>query len=341
MPLSVFEPRTMMGVLNLIKPKSSFLLDTFFGSTKTHDTRSIEVDIIKGRRRLAPFVSPMAQGVPVDRQGAVQHTITMPYLKPKIATEAAQLLTQRTPGQTVYQSSPAKRGRAILAKDLVTLRDMVDRREEAMAAEALSLGKVTVLGEGVDQVVDYLRPASHQVINTATANAWDAAGVDILTQLRGHARTIAQSSGTPANICVMGSSAADALIVYLEGKSTALSLAPLEVGQIKPDALGTGATYLGRLQGIDFYEYNEWAEDVNGVEQPLLAPNRVIFGSRKTDGMRHYGAIQDLKAGNNWAVPYFIKSWEEEDPSVRWLMAQSAPLPVLHRIESVISLAAL
>ncbi len=341
MPMNAFTPRTLIGALNQIKPKSTFLRDTFFPKIKTHDTRAVEIDIIKGRRRLAPFVSPRAQGTPVDRVAAEARTISMPYIKLKIPTEAGQLLDARQPGKTVYEGTPADRGKALLAQDLVTLRDMVIRREEAMAAQALVDGRVTITGEGVDAVVDYLRPASHNVVNTGTANAWDAANVDILAQLRGFARLVARTAGVPANVCVMGPAASDAFIAWLSAHSLGLSQAPVETGQIRLDQIGTGATYLGRIHGIDFYEYNEWAEDATGADQPLFAPNRVVFGSRQTDGIRHYGAIEDLKAGVNWAVPYFVKSWEEEDPSVRWLMIQSAPLPALHRVESIVSIAAL
>ncbi|MDX8384668.1 MAG: major capsid protein [Ghiorsea sp.] len=334
-----FQPKTMIGVLNQIKPTSTFLKDTFFKGKKTHATRSIELDIIKGRRRLAPFVSPHMEGVLVDRNAAASHTITMPYIKQKMVTEAGMLINQRTAGQTIYEGTPQKRGQALLAGDLVTLRDMVTRREEAMAAEALVFGKVTVLGEGVDQVVNFLRPATHQLVNTATANAWDAAGIDIPAQLRNHARTIAQTSGQTATVCVMGNGAATAFL----NNAKVLALLDnrrLDSGQIKVESIGAGASYLGYFQGIDFYEYNEWAEDANGVEQPLVAANQVVFGSPSKDNTMHYGAIQDLKAGN-WAVPYFAKSWEEEDPSMRFLMVQSAPLPAIHHIESVMSITAL
>jgi len=342
MPLGIFEPRRLIGLMNQTKPKSSFLLDTFFKNRRSHDTRSVEIDIIKGRRRLAPFVSPLSKGVLVNREGATTRTVTMPYIKPYIATRAGQALDQKGAGRTVYQQTPQQRINAILAKDIVLLRDMVDRREEAMAADALVNGSVTAVGEGIDVKVDFLRPASHHVINTGTANAWDAAGVDILQQLRTHARTIAKSSGLNPNVCVMGSAAADALIKFVEAQPSArLNSTKLESGQITLNGLQHGATYLGNIQGVDFYEYNEWAEDVAGVEQPLLAPAQVIFGSTEGESMVHYGAIEDLAVGSNWATPYFVKSYVEENPSARFLLAQSAPLPALHRIESIMSITAL
>jgi len=342
MPLGIFEPRRLIGLMNQTRPRSSFLQDMFFSKRMTHDTRSIEVDIIKGRRRLAPFVSPMDKGVVVNRQGAITRTVTMPYIKVVIPTEAGQALAQKAAGTTVYQTTPQQRMNQILAKDTLMLRDMVARREESMCADALVNGKVTAIGEGIDAVVDFLRPASHRVVNTATANAWDAAGVDIFQQLRTHARTISRTSGFNPNVCVMGSAAADAFLKFVTAQpSTRLNSTKLENGQIKLSGLQSGATYLGNVEGVDFYEYNEWAENAAGVEQPLLAPAQVIFGSTQGESIMHFGVIEDLAVGRNWASEYFVKSYVEDNPSVRFLLAQSSPLPALHRIESVMSITAL
>ena len=49
--------------------------------------------------------------------------------------------------------------------------------------------------------------------------------------------------------------------------------------------------------------------------------------------MRAYGAIRDEDAGFQ-ALPYFAKSWAEQDPSVRYLLMQSAPLTVPYRINA-------
>jgi hypothetical protein len=37
------------------------------------------------------------------------------------------------------------------------------------------------------------------------------------------------------------------------------------------------------------------------------------------------------------AVPYWSKSWVTQDPSIRWLLMQSAPLLVPYRIDASLS----
>jgi hypothetical protein len=44
-------------------------------------------------------------------------------------------------------------------------------------------------------------------------------------------------------------------------------------------------------------------------------------------GVRAFGAILDSKAGLQ-ALPIFAKMWDQEDPSVTFVMSQSAPLMV-------------
>lgn len=67
------------------------------------------------------------------------------------------------------------------------------------------------------------------------------------------------------------------------------------------------------------------------TDSKLLPAKTVIMGAKDgLEGTRCYGAIHDEKA--NWtAHRYFTKSWVEEDPSVRWLLLQSAPLVVPYR----------
>jgi len=59
----------------------------------------------------------------------------------------------------------------------------------------------------------------------------------------------------------------------------------------------------------------------------------VLVISPELDGVRCFGAIKDEEAGFQ-ALPYFPKSWLEKDPAVRYLLMQSAPLPVPYRVNA-------
>ncbi|WP_412059071.1 major capsid protein [Bartonella sp. DGB2] len=77
--------------------------------------------------------------------------------------------------------------------------------------------------------------------------------------------------------------------------------------------------------------YNDRYVDENDQLQKILPDYTVIVASRtQLEGARCYGAISDEKASYQ-AQRYFVKSWAEEDPAVRWLLLQSAPLIVPYR----------
>ena len=69
------------------------------------------------------------------------------------------------------------------------------------------------------------------------------------------------------------------------------------------------------------------------VSTKFLPDHTVIITSPDLEGTRAYGAIRDEEAGFQ-AVPYFSKSWVEKDPAVRYLLLQSAPLPVPYRVNA-------
>ena len=66
---------------------------------------------------------------------------------------------------------------------------------------------------------------------------------------------------------------------------------------------------------------------------PYLPARTVLVLGADVEGTRAYGAIKDEAAGFQ-AMPYFAKSWVEQDPAVRYLMLQSAPLTVPYRVNA-------
>jgi hypothetical protein len=83
------------------------------------------------------------------------------------------------------------------------------------------------------------------------------------------------------------------------------------------------------------YTYSGWAIDpVTGVEVAHLPAGTVIgcAGQNFVEGVRHHGAILDVDCLQ--AMAYFTKSWTEEDPSMRYMLMQSAPLLVPYRVNA-------
>jgi hypothetical protein len=338
MAIDIFNVRTMLRQIEQMKPARNFLRDMFFRETQIHDTDTLDIDVIKGKRRLAPYVSPKMEGKRVERIGWTTNSVKPPYVKMKMETNAETLLNRQA-GNTVYSENltPLARAGFQLGEDLRELNDLVDRREEFQCAEALNAGTVTVSGDGLGYTVDFLMESSHK-ITLAGANVWSDNNSDPLKNLRTWRRLIIQDSGISPDVVILASDVVD---VFLEHPKIAATLDNRRVdrGIIQPETLPNGATYLGYIfeVGCDIYSYDEWYIDpADDTEKPMVPANKVWMASTRARTTRHYGLIQDQEHGD-FAVSRLPKSWVVPDPSVRWIMLQSAPLMALHQSDAFIS----
>ncbi len=335
MSIDIFSTRTMLAAIEQIVTARTFLLNTFFPGFQQFESKSVDIDIIKGKRRLAPFVSPVVAGKVMDKRGMTTRSYTPPYVKPKFATGAQEILN-RAPGEIVYVGgqSALERASTKLGEELAELDDTITRREEWMAAQSLVSGSVNVVGDGINDVINFGRAADHTVTLTGAALWTDAAGTP-LKNLRTWRRKIIQDSGVSPDVAVFGASAIDAFLTNAEVVA-ALDTRRVDLGMIDPQLLPEGVTYYGYIKdvGLDIYGYDEWYVDDAGAEQPMMPVDKVVIGSSKSRNAKLYGMIQDLDAGAGFAVPRFPKSWTKKDPSVRFVMLQSAPLVALLQPDS-------
>lgn len=329
--MDLFATRTMLAAVEQMKRARRFLSTLYFGASPVNSpTQYVDIDIIKGHRKMAPFVRPNRPGAVVDRSGAVMRSYKPPYVKPKMETTAGMLLN-RQPGEHIYSGrTPLERAGEQLARDMEDLDDQINRREEWMAAQALTTGEVEVKGDGIDDVVDFQMSNDHLVTEST---AWTDGAADPIADLRKYKSRIAKASGRTANACVMSAEAAEAFLTNANVKDR-LNTRRIDLGQIRPEELPDGVTYLGYLNdpGMDLYAYEEWYVDDAGVEQPMVPAGGLIVGPTNSRCGMLYAAIQDMEAveGAMFDVARYPKSWLENDPGVRWLMMQSAPLPGFH-----------
>ncbi len=339
MAIDIFTTRAMVPVLRQNKPVGRFLLDTLFGRVETSDTEYIDIDIVKGNRKMAPFVSPRVEGVVIEDRGFTTNSYKPAYIKQKFVTTAADVAESRVAGESLYGDNGAvNRSAEILAEELLEHEERVARREEWMAAQLLTTGKVDVVGEGINQVVDFGLDASHNITLSGT-DLWSDAGSDPLGDLATWQKLILKDSGMNPDILIGDTDAISALVNHADVKDT-LDTRRVDMGMINPRELAPGVVYWGNIisngVNLDVYSYTEWYTDDSDVDQPIIPAGQVIMTSTRADFRRHYGAIKDLKAGLV-AIPRFVKSWEEEDPSARFVLMQSAPLPAVHQIDALLT----
>jgi hypothetical protein len=325
----IFDTLTMLEAVEQMNTPRRFLMNTFFnaGNPVTFGTEAVTLDIIKGQRKMAPFVHPSLPGSVSLRNGFSSETYKPPYIQPKRETRAEQIL-KRAAGDNPFSSrTPLERAGEQLGRDLIDLDDEITRREEWMCAQALSTGRVRVLGDGVDDTIDFLMEDSHKIV--LGAGRWNTADSDPIANLRQWKRQIAKDSGRTGNVAVLSGEAQDAF-QRNETVLKQLNSRRVDMGVIKPEELPDGVTYLGYLNdpGIDLYVYDEWYLDDEGDEQQMVPSGGLMLGSTSTRNAMLYGAIKDIEAIESGLVEAarFPKSWVTQDPSARWLKLQSAAL---------------
>ncbi|MGR3992459.1 major capsid protein [Pseudomonas sp. 1121_17] len=325
----IFDTLTMLEAVEQMATPRRFLMNTFFnaGAPETFGTEAVTIDIIKGQRKMAPFVHPTLPGSISQRTGFSSSTYKPPYIQPKRATRA-ELILKRGAGETPFSTrSPLERAGEQLGRDLVDLDSEITRREEWMCAQALTTGRIRVVGDGVDDTIDFLMEDTHKV--TLANGRWNTEASDPIANLRQWRRMIAKDSGRSANVAVLSAEAQDAF-QNNNAVLKQLNSRRVDLGLIKPEELPDGVTYLGYLNdpGVDLYAYDEWHVDDEGDEQPAIPAGGLILGSTSTRNAMLYAAIQDMEAIESGLVEAarFPKSWVTKEPSVRWLKLQSAPL---------------
>jgi hypothetical protein len=336
MAIDMFDTRTMLAMLDEGKPAHTFLRDRYFADVRTFDTKKVDIDLYKGKRRLAPFVHPKIGGQTVDRTGYRTESYEPPETSPDMITTAEDLL-KRGPGENIYGASdPNTRAAEQLGRDLAELDNMISRREEWMAAQALFTGKIDVKGEGYDEVIQYW-PADAQdqpYLALGAGERWNEGTSTPLEDFRAARRNVIQGSGVNPVDAILGTDAIEALLKNTSFSSR-LDNRRIDMGAIDPSNLPNGVTYWGYLKdsGLDLWSYDEWYLDDNGVEQPMVPGKLVLIGSPNVRTTMMYGCVVDVDKGS-FALPRVPVSWtQRKNPAGRIVQVKSKPLPVIHQID--------
>lgn len=343
--MDIYTTAVLNKVVEQKPAPSSFLLDKFFPVVQTGDTAEIHFDIDKSKPRITPFVHPTVAGKVVADRGVETKSFKPAYAKDKRLLQPDSPLKRR-PGEAIGGTlSPMQRRAAQLNDSVDDQLDMLTRREEVMASEALRLGTVTVAGENYPTVVVNFGRDAALTVALAGGARWAEAGVSVLDNLETWAGLVQTKSGAAPREVTMdplawGIFRKDAEVKDLldrqkrsanEARAPALDRGPMSRGDG-----ADRARYVGMVGDFEIYVYSDVYVDENGADQKMWPDYTVSLaagnGGRKggLEGVRAYGVILDEEAGYK-AQRYFSKSWIEKDPPIRSLLLQSAPLVVPYR----------
>ena len=336
----IYDTAVLNRVVQRLHPLPTFFLDTFFPEVLLSEKEEIYFDVVENKPRIAPFVHPLRGGKLVEDLGYSTKSFKPAYIKDKRVHNQLKAIKRLAGENFNGDLSMEQRLQIRLREDLQDQRDMLTRRLEVMAAEAIMSGTQTILGDGIDAVVNFGRDSDLTVTLTSTAKWDDNSKTDQANDLETWSQLLLEKSGAGDCIVVMDVKAWKLLKrdtnlpklldrMYKPGDGTNLNLAP----RFRVD----GASYKGNIGDFEIWVYSHPYVNDAGASVNLMPDNTVILASRnRVEGVRHYGAILDLD--NLRASQQFVKSWIEEDPSVRYLLSQSAPLLVPYRTNATMKI---
>lgn len=333
--MDIFSTDSLVAVVQDLRVPASGLANAYFPTTMEEATEEIHFDVDNKPRRMAPFVSPLVAGQIVQSRGHFTKTFKPAYVKDKRVFTPNRAL-RRAMGERIGGGdlSPEQRMQMLVVSDMQDQLEMIERRLEWMACQTLYGGAVTISGDQYPTaVVDFGRAAGQSVV-LAGAARWGQAGIKPLDDLQTWSDVMVQACGVGLTEVTM---TVDAWKIFRADADVKTRLDRWRGNStLQADAhQREGRVFQGIVDQFSIYTYSGWYVDPTSGAEVAMLPAYTVIGCGAPDlveGVRQFGAILDHDALA--AMAYFPKSWLEKDPSVRYLLMQSAPLLVPYRVNA-------
>jgi hypothetical protein len=318
----------LTGVINL-RPVRHDLFASYFRPQTPKPVENFELQTSLRGVEFLPAITNHAPGTLLGGEILNVATVKAPRFRPKRVFQAAEILkTQK--GRTPYDPAVNPVERAI-AEDMDAHRKDIDRMVEIMCAQAAVDGKIDlydiVEGQTVKTYsVDFKRPASHNVILSGDA-LWTSPNSSLILCVESAGALIQEDTGglAPTDL-ILGK---NCLIPFLRHQDVKDNLdnRRVEIGGMTPRVL---AKLKGVWNGLNIWYDASTYVDVNGANRYYLDPACALLLARDAESVIEYGLPVDIKCEGPTAI--FAKSFEQEDPSGVFTIAESRPLPITRHV---------
>lgn len=321
---------TLLKVVGQLPRPNTYILDRFFVDGDPFDTEYVEVQTYKGNKPIAPYVSEYQPGKVVLRGGYEAKQYKPALIKPARPITAIDLKVRSAGESLINPDPPEARARKLLAKDIIELNDTITRRLVQQAAQLIYTGRVTQIGEGVENIIDY---GFSNTVTLSGTDLWSHPDSDPIKFLAGLRKAIMDENAPTPDVVLADYDAAVALMRHPK----ILALADnngVDVGNIDTTLLPDGVTYHGYLRdvGLSVYSYTGKYTDDDGTEKPFIPAGTISVMSTRDPFTIHYGAnvIMDPVSEQFVRVRGKVtpQSWVTVEPPQRWLQMLSRPLAV-------------
>ena len=305
-----YTTREMMEAYDQTPPVRSFLQKTFFPGEQTHVTEKVEFDVRKGKRIMAPFVSPRKGGKVISRQGWKTNQFSTPKIAPERPLTVDDI-SSRAIGENIYsQRTPEEREDELLAKDLFE-------------------GKLDVIDEeeGLDFQIDF---GFTNIVVLGNDEQWTLATVNPLPLFRRLRKKIIKDTGRAPDIAIFSSDVIEDFIMNTF-VIKAMDVLNMKNVVIEPRVVDPALTFYGRIAelDLDLYTYDEWFLNDEGEDESIIPPGTVLLGHSDGEGQIEYGLVTQMedKKFRSYEGKLVPKVWADENSEVKKVRLTSRPLP--------------
>lgn len=333
--MNYFAESTLLTAISHIKPVPSWFKDRYFTKVVTSNQKKVAIEVYEDNEQVAPWVHHSIGGKLLERKGGQVVEYEPKEVAPMRITTVEDALTA-TVSEAIYGAkSPEQRAKEIYAKDLGEMYRSIDRREEVSISEILTTGKLTMKGEGIDEVLDFWATdeAEKPYKKLVGAALWSAETSDPIADLRAAQTWSLKKTGVKPTEVTFGAEAAQALLNNAKFNAK-LDVKNYRSAEIDIREITYGVSYLGRIVelALDLYSYDREVK-INGSAVQLMPPKLALLGSPEVPTTMAYGvaAVVDKKAD---AVKYFALPrvpFSKLEDAGRYVGIKSKPLPIVHK----------
>lgn len=331
-----YTTREMIEAIELTPPVRMFLTRTFFPHENTHITEKAEFDVRRGKRIMAPFVSPRIGGKVITRQGFQTREIHTPRLAPERVLTVDDI-SNRAFGENIYsRRTPSEREDEILARDYKELDESIQRRLEWMSRGVLFDGKLIVVDEdaGVDFQVDY---GFNNIVVLTSDNYWRLPVVDPMLLLRRQHRKIIRETGKAPNVLIFAPDLIDCFVDNPFVKE-AMDIRNMKNIVIEPRMVDDALTFYGKIAelGLEIYSYGEYFLNDEGREESVIPSGACLMAHSEGEGAVEYGLITQMedKKFRSYEAKQVPKIYCDDKSEVKTFRLTSRPLPRPYDVQS-------
>ena len=340
MAVSLWESPVIMGVAKRVHPKVDFFSKYFSRSpSEYHYSDLIVLDEEEESLLITPYAHPDAEAPTVRNVGYKSRVFEPACIKDKGKLTARDGLIRLAgePVGNLKQAPDRLKKRYMQLIDNAMARYYL--RLEVMASQIVKDAKLNVSPDPELKAADYeINFERHQDLTPVLTQKefWSNPKAPAGEHLESWAAAILKHSGGQVDSVICGSSA----YAWLTKNEIFKDLYKLNEGYtsnllIDPKKPVEGVSYMGKFGRFDIYQHAaQYKDPADGKLKNIVAPNEVVLISNALKGNKHFAIIKDLESG---VVPmdYFMKSWDKQEPSARFIKLESHPLLLLRGSQAV------